>query len=98
MKISIPLYGLCVTGLLLWSAGCGHEAATPPPPPKVSVAHPELRQLVDYDQYNGWLEAVKTVEVLRPRARSHSEGEFRRRANGQRRRSAVRIGSSTFRG
>jgi RND family efflux transporter MFP subunit len=52
-------------------AGCG--SAPPraePPPPKVSVAKPELRQIVDYDQYNGWLQAVESVDV-RARVRGH---------------------------
>ena len=41
-----------------------------PPPPKVSVAHPETRDVVDNDQYNGWLDAVESVEV-RARVRGH---------------------------
>jgi RND family efflux transporter MFP subunit len=43
---------------------------TPPPPPKVSVAHPESRSIVDYDDYNGWIDATETVEV-RARVRGH---------------------------
>src|SRR4051794_5000768 len=41
-----------------------------PPPPKVSVQHPELRKLVDYDRYNGWLRASDSVDI-RSRVRGH---------------------------
>ncbi len=53
-------------------AGCPAKPAAPPPPapPKVTVAHPEERELVDYDEYNGWLKAAATVEV-RARVRGH---------------------------
>jgi RND family efflux transporter MFP subunit len=55
----------------LTSAGCDSAPPrTEPPPPKVSVAKPEVRQLVDFDQYNGWLKPVETVEV-RSRVRGH---------------------------
>jgi RND family efflux transporter MFP subunit len=57
--------------LLVFAAGC---AETPPiaepPPPKVTVQHPEERELVDYDRYNGWMQASDTVEV-RSRVRGH---------------------------
>ena len=36
----------------------------------MTVAHPTLRDLVDEDDYNGWLEASQTVE-LRARVRGH---------------------------
>jgi RND family efflux transporter MFP subunit len=39
-------------------------------PPKVTVAHPEQRTLVDEDLYNGWLEAAENVDV-RARVRGH---------------------------
>src|SRR4051812_16887618 len=51
----------------------GCDSAPPraePPPPKVTVAKPEMRQVVDYDQYNGWLKPVETVDV-RSRVRGH---------------------------
>ena len=38
--------------------------------PRVTVAHPVVRSLKDEDDYNGWLEACKTVEV-RSRVRGH---------------------------
>jgi RND family efflux transporter MFP subunit len=57
------------SGLL---AGCNKAAPAraEPPPPKVTVARPELRQVVDSDQYNGWLQSVETVDV-RARVRGH---------------------------
>jgi RND family efflux transporter MFP subunit len=52
-------------------AGCTAEATPPePPPPKVSVRHPTQRELRDYDEYNGWLDASEKVEV-RARVRGH---------------------------
>ena len=38
--------------------------------PRVTVAHPVVRSLMDEDDYNGWLEAYKTVDV-RARVRGH---------------------------
>jgi RND family efflux transporter MFP subunit len=62
--------------------GCSPAAAEPKPePPKVTVAHPEQRTLIDYDEYNGWTEASATVEV-RARVRGHidkvdfTDGQF----------------------
>lgn len=51
--------------------GCSPAVAEPKPePPKVTVAHPEQRTLIDYDEYNGWTEASAIVE-LRARVRGH---------------------------
>jgi RND family efflux transporter MFP subunit len=62
----------CLAGALLAFAlaACGEKAVPPPAPPKVTVAHPEERELVDQDEYTGWLEAVETVEV-RARVRGY---------------------------
>jgi RND family efflux transporter MFP subunit len=56
----------------LMSFGCGKgEHATPPlPEPKVTVSHPTPRELLDEDDYNGWLQASQTVDV-RARVRGH---------------------------
>src|SRR4051812_44334007 len=71
MRCQLPLSLVCLAGLLSWGAGCDKAAArAEPPPPKVSVAHPEVREVVDYDNYNGWLDAANTVEV-RARVRGH---------------------------
>src|SRR5262245_24784163 len=45
-------------------------ARVEPPPPKASVAHPQTRELVDYDSYNGWLDSPDKVDV-RSRVRGH---------------------------
>jgi NodT family efflux transporter outer membrane factor (OMF) lipoprotein/RND family efflux transporter MFP subunit len=70
----------CGVGLFLGSlaaalgslAGCNKAAPAraEPPPPKVTVARPEMRQVVDSDQYNGWLQSAQTVDV-RSRVRGH---------------------------
>lgn len=60
---------------LVLAAGfaCSKKTEAPPPaPPRVTVAHPEQRTLVDEDVYNGWLEAAETVDV-RSRVRGHIE-------------------------
>jgi RND family efflux transporter MFP subunit len=53
-------------------AGCGGNAPADKTKeaPRVTVAHPSIRSLVDEDDYTGWLEAFKTVEV-RSRVRGH---------------------------
>jgi RND family efflux transporter MFP subunit len=63
---------LLLIGLLLAAGlGCSKKIEPPPPaPPKVTVAHPETRSLVDEDIYNGWLEAAENVDV-RARVRGH---------------------------
>ena len=50
------------------AAGCARPAAQPaePPPPKVSVSQVVFRDLTEWDEFTGRLEAVNTVAV-RPR-------------------------------
>src|SRR4051812_9685857 len=67
--------GECVLALACAMAVCGCDQAAAraePPPPKVSVAHPEARKVTDFDQYNGWLRATDTVDI-RARVRGHLE-------------------------
>ncbi|MGE3317452.1 MAG: efflux RND transporter periplasmic adaptor subunit [Planctomycetaceae bacterium] len=55
------------------NSGCGSSAASAPSaaaPPKVTVQRFEQRELVDFDEYSGWLQASETVEV-RSRVRGH---------------------------
>jgi multidrug efflux system membrane fusion protein len=62
---------ILASALLPFASGCEKPAPrAEPPPPKVTVAHPEVRELTDYDNYNGWIDAVDTVEV-RARVRGH---------------------------
>jgi membrane fusion protein, multidrug efflux system len=54
--------------LILALAGCAHSSAQPgePPPPKVSVAEVVFRDVTEWDEFTGRLEAVNTV-AIRPR-------------------------------
>src|SRR4051794_23686121 len=72
MKLARPISGVLLMAFvpLLGSCGASAPAAVAPPPPKVNVAHPEERELVDSDSYNGWIDATETVEV-RARVRGH---------------------------
>ncbi|MBM4092988.1 MAG: efflux RND transporter periplasmic adaptor subunit [Planctomycetes bacterium] len=56
----------------LFAVGCGGKdvAEKTREAPRVTVAHPVVRELVDEDDYNGWLDASATVEV-RSRVRGH---------------------------
>jgi membrane fusion protein, multidrug efflux system len=53
------LVGWCV----LLSACQQQQAATPPPPPKVTVSQPVLREVIEWDEFTGRIEAVESVEV-----------------------------------
>src|SRR5438046_3011121 len=65
MNLHIRLSVVCLAALLGIAMGCEKPAArAEPPPPKVSVANPVLRELVDVDRYNGWLDAVETCAVV----------------------------------
>jgi RND family efflux transporter MFP subunit len=75
-KSSGPSIAIAGTGLLLALCGCTlcgcsqPTEAVEPPPPKVTIANPEVRELTDYDEYNGWTAPSQTVEV-RSRVRGH---------------------------
>jgi RND family efflux transporter MFP subunit len=70
LKRGFAFAGLGLAGLLL--AGCGEEtpALAPSEPPVVTVSQPLEKEITDYDQYTGRIEAVETVEV---RARVRGE-------------------------
>ena len=61
--------------LLLAAAGCTRTAAQPaaPPPPKVTVAAVLVKDVTEWDEFTGRLEAVNTVEV-RPRVSGYVSG------------------------
>ena len=70
-RIVRPFVPVLAAAAAMGLCACEKPAArTEPPPPKVSVARPELRQVVDFDPYNGWLQAVESVDV-RSRVRGH---------------------------
>jgi RND family efflux transporter MFP subunit len=59
----LPRYAL--SGLLLLITACAQQqpTAAPPPPPKVTVSQPLNREVVEWEEYTGRLEAVESVEV-----------------------------------
>ena len=65
MKTKFTL-GVVAVVLFLLAAGC-QKAASPaagaPPPPTVTVAQPISKEVVEWDEYQGWVEAVDTVAI-----------------------------------
>ena len=64
---------LLLSGLLCFAAvGCKGTVAEPPKaqPPKVTVGNPVQRELIDEEDFNGWLQSSKVVEV-RARVRGY---------------------------
>lgn len=64
---------ICPVGIipLCCIAGCAQApVAAVPEAPRVSVMHPEQRELSDHEEFNGWMAADKSVEV-RSRVRGH---------------------------
>src|SRR5688572_11505214 len=71
MRSANQLSVIGLAALLAAAAGCEKpQARAEPPPPKVTVASPQIRDMIDTDQYNGWLDAADTVDV-RSRVRGH---------------------------
>jgi RND family efflux transporter MFP subunit len=54
-----------LSGLLLLMTACAQQqpTAAPPPPPKVTVSQPLHREVVEWEEYTGRLEAVEAVEI-----------------------------------
>lgn len=54
-----------LSGLLLLMTACTQQQppAAPPPPPKVTVSQPMNREVVEWEEYTGRLEAMESVEV-----------------------------------
>ncbi len=66
-----PIFILAAASAALIAGGCKPHAVAPmPPPPAVTVAPVEQRELVEYNEFTGRLDAVETVEV-RPRVSGH---------------------------
>src|SRR6266571_8068833 len=58
----VTFSGLAALGWL--AAACNHsKTTTPRPPPAVTVNQPAQREVVEWDEYPGWLEATDMVEV-----------------------------------
>ena len=67
-RIGCRAVNLALLGSLLLVAcittGCTDEVPVAKlPPPRVTVRHPESREVIDYDTYNGHLDAAETVEI-----------------------------------
>jgi RND family efflux transporter MFP subunit len=55
---------LFLVGFVSLLAACQQQqAAPPPPPPQVTVSQPVAREVVEWDEYTGRLEAVDSVDV-----------------------------------
>jgi RND family efflux transporter MFP subunit len=50
--------------LILFRCGQAPPAASAPPPPAVSVALPVQREVIEWDTYNGYLEATDSVKIV----------------------------------
>jgi RND family efflux transporter MFP subunit len=58
------LPGLLLAGAVMLITGCGKPPALPaPPPPGVTVAMPLDREVMEWDEFPGRLEATETVEL-----------------------------------
>jgi len=69
-RLSVLAVAASVLSALL--SGCGRTAAKPrqPPPPVVTVASVEQREITEWEEFTGRTEAVEAVEV-RPRVSGH---------------------------
>ena len=56
------VWRLPLVGLVFLLTACQQQPAVPPPP-KVTVSQPVVRDVVEWDEYTGRLEAVEAVEV-----------------------------------
>jgi multidrug efflux pump subunit AcrA (membrane-fusion protein) len=50
-------------GLIFLLTSCNRQEATTAPPPRVTASRPLVRELIEWDEYTGRLEAVESVEV-----------------------------------
>ncbi len=72
MRLQVaPAYCLLSAIFFMITAGCGETPNdVAPDAPKVTVMHPQQRELSDHEEFNGWMVADKTVDV-RARVRGH---------------------------
>src|SRR6266704_5514448 len=58
------LPGIAALAIGLLATGCGKQASkTAPPPAVVTIVQPSTREIVEWDDYIGRLEAPETVEI-----------------------------------
>lgn len=60
-RTRLVLLVFAVLGLTLY--GCKEDQPQPPPPPQVTVSKPVVKEIMEWDEYTGRLEAVDTVDV-----------------------------------
>lgn len=60
-RTAVFILALAASGLLL--AACEGQKPAAPPPPKVTVSKPLEREVMEWDEYTGRLEAVDSVDV-----------------------------------
>ncbi len=59
-----PSAGMLLGLLTILAMGCKKPVSPPaPPPPAVTVARPVQREVIEWDEYNGRIEAAETVEI-----------------------------------
>src|SRR5688572_11569568 len=83
MRLLIATAYLLLAGIYCTAlTGCDEApAAAATETPRVTVMHPEQRELADHEPFNGWMVADKTVEV-RSRVKGHikkihfTDGEY----------------------
>jgi membrane fusion protein, multidrug efflux system len=65
MRLLHCLLPYALSGSLLLMTACAQQqpTAAPPPPPKVTVSQPTSREVMEWEEYTGRLEAVESVEV-----------------------------------
>jgi RND family efflux transporter MFP subunit len=65
MRLLHCLSPYALSGLLLLMTACNQQqpTAAPPPPPKVTVSQPISREVVEWEEYTGRLDAVESVEI-----------------------------------
>src|SRR5262245_14517231 len=61
---------LAVAAAILVASCRGHGEAPNKPPPSVSVAHPVVQTILEWDEYTARLAAIESVEV-RPRVNGY---------------------------
>src|SRR5438034_1357150 len=71
LVLSLTILAVSIGAAVLVSNGRGRTTAPQkPPPPSVSVAPVEQKEVVEWDEFTGRTEATETVEV-RPRVSGH---------------------------
>src|SRR5262249_2657977 len=71
-KINIFFQAVTLAAVCAVISGCsGAPPAAPKEAPRVTIAHPTARNIVDEEEFNGWLEPYKTSVDVRARVRGH---------------------------